>query len=481
MSTHNNRKYIIENTNTSTSYTAIDILCQPRFGFQLLYLESYVYLLNLNNQQTKKALQQALSYQLTQAKLKPNALKALNTELVKTSATLIANQQKLATAYSQYYQAYDHSDDHEDQDQQAVKLHTLLQNALTTKNITQIDNLKTELLKQTQENPSNFWIAFDIAWIYFHLEQDMVKAEQQLIHAADYALQEKSPLATLILRYLAYTKLILGKDKEALENIQAAIQLSSTKPETESEQPHTIFESVQFHCHVEVPYKQQIRLQKLIRHHPLYYLYIQIDKRLFAHQNIQNLLLRFHIEKLEQIKKCAYEQWQASHFYQSKLPTEFDKDALFDQHFQSYQALLSHQTYPVLNNIGTISKKIVTQLTTAANKQLIMAQTRYVKKIIETQKQWKKVNQIGGILLYAAILVSLASVFLWVAIAMMDSPILINTDWKSLLPKLMIGVSLSAVTGILLMRSTPPMNRKRFKQKRQISKALKEPAQKILK
>ncbi|HHL19303.1 MAG TPA: hypothetical protein ENJ33_06170 [Thiothrix sp.] len=444
-----------------------DILCQPRYGFQRLYLESHAYLLGFNQQQTNNALQQVLCYKLTQEKLNSGSLKSLKIELLKTTSTIVDKSRELEQARSEYYKAYKH-DPHSNLDQEAVSLHNSLQNALKDDSSKQINDIKVKLHRQIKANPSNFWIVFDMAWVYFHVDQDMQKAEQELIQAADYALQEKSPLINLILRYLAYTQLILGKNKEALESIQAAIKFSPT----EQECPQSIFESIQFNCLIDASYKQQIMLQKLIRRNPLYYIYTQIDELLHPYKNIQSLLLRFHIEKLEQIKKCAYKQWQASHFYQAELPEEFDKEAFFNNDFQSYQALLSHQTYPVLCNVEKISKKIIKQLNTIANKQLTMSQTRYVKKIIETQKQWKKVNQFGGILLYTAIIISLASILLWVTAIITEAPIFADINWKTLLPKLVITVSLSSVIGLMLMRSTPPMNRKHFKQKQLLTNAL---------
>jgi len=467
MSFHNNREYVINNNDTPIRYNTTDILCQSRYGFQRLYLESYAYLLGFNQQQISEALQQALCYTLTQAKLKTDTLKSLETELLETTSIITTNSQQLEHARSKYYKAYQH-DLHSNQDQESVSLHASLQDALKSASTKQINALKSKLHQQAKDNPSNFWVAFDMAWLYFHLEKNMQQAEQQLIQAADYALQEKSPLANLILRYLAYTQLILGKNKAALESMQVVTTLSST----EQEQPQAIFESVQFNCLVEATYKQQIILQKLIRQHPLYYLYTQTDECLYAHKNIQSLLLRFHIEKLEQIKKCAYEQWQASHFYQAELPKEFDKEALFNDNFQSYQALLSHQTYPVLCNVENISQKIIKQLSAVANKQLTMTQTCYVKKIVETQKQWKKVNQLGAVLLYVAVIISLSSILLWVAATLTDAPIFADIDWQEFFPKLVIVISLSAVIGLMLMRSTPPMNRKRFKQKQLLTNAL---------
>ncbi len=473
MSVHNNRAYVINNNDTPIRHNITDILCQPRYGFLRLYLESHAYLLGLNQQQTNNTLQQALCYKLTQEKLNTDTLKSLEIELLETTSTIATKSRELKQARSEYYKAYRHAP-HSSQDQEAVSLHSSLQDALKSDFSKQINDLKVKLHRQTKANPSNFWIAFDIAWLYFHLEQDMQKAEQQLIQAADYALQEKSPLTNLILRYLAYTQLILGKNKEALESMQTVIKFSPT----EQEQPQSIFELVQFNCFVEASYKQQIMLQKLIRHNPLYYIYTQTDKLLQPYKNIQSLLLRFHIEKLKQIKKYTYEQWQASHFYQTELPDEFDKEALFNNNFQSYQALLSHQTYPVLCNVENISKKIIRQLDTIANKQLTMTKTRYVKKIIETQKQWKKVSQFGGILLYAAVIISLTSILLWVTATVTEAPIFANITWKALLPKLVIAVSLSAVIGLMLMRSTPPMNRKRFKQKQLLTNALESKARK---
>ncbi len=444
-----------------------DILCQPNHGFQRLYLESYAYLLGFNQQQTNSTLQQALCYKLTQKKLNTDTLKSLEIKLLESTSIIATKSRELEQARAEYYKAYRH-DPHSSQDQEAVSLHNALQDALKSDSSKQINDLKSKLHRQTKDNPSNFWIAFDVAWLYFHIEQDMQKAEQQLIQAADYALQEKSPLTNFILRYLAYAQLILGKNKKALESMQTVIKSSPT----EQEHPQPIFESIQFNCLVEASYKQQIMLQKLIRHNPLYYIYTQTDELLHSYKNIQSLLLRFHIEKLEQIKKCTYKQWQTNHFYQAELPEEFNKEALFNDNFQSYQTLLSHQTYPVLCNVENISKKIIKQLDTIANKQLTMTQTRYIKKIIETQKQWKKINQFGGILLYAAVIISLASILLWVAATVTEAPIFANIDWKVLFPKLIIAVSLSTVIGLLLMRSTPPMNRKRFKQKQLLTNAL---------
>jgi hypothetical protein len=467
MNAHNNRTYVTNNNDTPIRHNITDILCQPRYGFQRLYLESQAYLLGFSQQQTNEALQQALRYKLTQEKLNTDTLKSLETELLESTSTITTKSRELEQTRLKYYNAYRH-DPHSNQDQEAVNLHSSLQDALQSDSSKQINNITIKLHRQTKDNPSNFWIAFDVAWLYFHIDQNMQKAEQQLIQAADYALQEKSPLANLILRYLAYTRLILGKNKEALESIQAVIKFSPA----EQEYPQPIFESVQFNCLVEASYKQQIMLQKLIRHNPLYYIYTQTDELLQPYKNIQSLLLRFHIEKLEQIKKCVYEQWQASHFYQAELPEEFDKEALFNNNFQSYQALLSHQAYPVLCNVKNISRKITRQLDSTANKQLTMTQTRYVKKIIETQKQWKKVNQFGGVLLYTAVIISLASILLWVAATITEAPIFTNINWKELLPKLVIAVSLSAVIGLMLMRSTPPMNRKHFKQKQLLTNAL---------
>lgn len=467
MSAYHNRKYLTNNTPSplSTNHRLMNILCQQRCGFQLIYLESYAYLLGFETQTTHKTLIKALCYKLTQSKLKITTLNTLNTELLETSATISSKNKHLRNARLHYYNAYYH--DHKDQT--AVKLHHLLQDVLTSKTTEQINDLKVKLHQQTIENPSNFWIAFDMAWIYFHIDGDIQKAEQLLTQAANNALQEESPLATLILRYLAYAKLLLGKNKEALTSMQAIMQHSPL----EQENPHSIFESVQFHHLVDDSYKQQIILQKLIRQYPLYYLYTQIDECLHKHKNIQNLLLRFHQEKLTQIKKSTHEQWQATHFYQAELPEEFNKNELLENNFKFYQALLSHQTYPVLCDIETISTKIVAQLSAIANKQLTMAHTRYVKKIIETQKQWKTINKLGGILLYAAVIISFASILLWISAVVMNAPILTEIDWKKTLPKMIMMVSFTAFLGLLLMRSTPPSNRKRLKYTQLINHALK--------
>ena len=451
------------NNHIETKISSNKILYSQHYGFQHVYLEYYAFIQDLNEQQVSLLLHNGLVSNLNAAKFNSETLQTLSTEITDISKNIIAQKQEFKKGFSQFHSSPAIKSTHN-----AIRLHGLLQESLNTKQITtNIEILKEELIHQLKETHNNYWIEFDLAWMYFHIYNDMPKAEHHFTQAADNCILDESVLAAISLRYLGYTKLMLNKPSEALS------VMASVTAQYPIDTPQQLFESVQFSSHFE-PHKQIKALKKAIEKSALYYCQLQSDALLGKHPSIQALLSAFHAAKLTQIQEVAQYKWKNSAIYQHKnLPLEFDKQGLFNDTFRQFKILLIHQPYPLLCKTEGISEKILASLSLRANKELDMAKTNYVKKIIHINKKWNFINRIGANLVYTATLFSLASIFLFITSSLFGIAIpMPTTGWKNLLSFFFSSIIVAGLLGILLVQFTPSASKKLSRKKAAITDAL---------
>lgn len=440
------------------------ILNTQRYGFQHVYLEYYAFVRDLNEQQIYQLLHDGLVSNLNTAKFNSEALQTLKPEIISVSKDIFIQKQQLEKDIEQFYSTHSVGIK---QDINALHLHNLLKEDLKKEQVTHLDTLKEKLTQQLEEEFSNPWLEFDLAWIYFHIYNDMQKAEHHFTRAAESIVLKEGVLTTISLRYLAYTKLMLNKQSEALSVMESVTsQYSTTKPQQ-------LFESVQLDKSFE-PHKQIKILKRAIEESPLYYIQLQSDALLGKHPSIQTLLSAFHAAKLTQIQEIAQYKWKNSSIYRhERLPSDFDKQAFFNDTFQQFKILLIHQSYPLLCKTEVISEKILISLSAKARNELSIAKTKYTKKIIHINSKWKFINLLGAGLIYIAAIISLASIFLFLTSFLLGITIpLPIAEWRYFLPIFFGSIIAVGLLGILLIQFTPTASKILSQKKEAITDAL---------
>ena len=454
-----------------------DILFLKQSGFQLLYLEYYTLLRDLDVTQILQRYQQGLKHNLKQSHFNSEVLRYVQKDLNKQATTIkiqtdkyknifqkrqINNTEELQQELCNYLDANSKTGGNQEENREG--------NQETSKAVNKndaLDNLEWQFINQLDINPEDLQTEFNLAWIYFHLFKDYQASNTHFSRVVDRCILDDSPLVQLALRYLSMTHHLMGDTTKAV----AALQRSASLDQTNN--LYYLYEIAQQLILTANKDAAISHIKALIKHSPLYYIHIQSDPFFADSPEVDKLLTRFHSAKLEAIKETTYKKWKNSHQMQQKLPDEFNPQEVFETTYNEHLTLLSHQPYPLLCRNETISEKFLANLQSKTKAKLHTINEQFVQHMQHEQKKWKIVNLAGVGLIYIAVLLTLASIFLFIGgdflgLNSNDKPI----NWGHLVPRIFASVLCTGVIGILLLQFNPPKLKQLAKKKNMLIDAI---------
>ena len=461
-------------SNTLNGHNAILFLNQS--GFQRLYLEYYTHLCDLEVEHISQVYYQGLKFNLKQAHFNSDLLRYVKADISR-QAKHIKSQFQIAKALPEKYLT---SDALNLQDKLCSYLKELTgksypsdQDIVTQEypsaaKDTSLNNLERAFIDQLTKNPDDLLTSFNLAWIYFHLLENFQMANTHLAKIVDRLLLDDSLLGSLALRYLGMTYHFLGETASALSTLQRAASL-----ETGNNQLYYLYEIAQQLIRTDNQDAAISHLKALIKQSPLYYIQLQSDPFFSNIPKVDDLLARFHAAKLEAIKETTYQKWSQTKLMQHTLPDEFDHLQLFNATYEEHLTLLAHQPYPLLCRTEKISNKLIANLERKTKITLDSINTQCNQHIQREQKKWKIINLVGVSLVYIAVLLTLASIFLFIGgdllgLTSNDQP----TNWGQLIPRLFASVLGTGIVGIILLQFNPPKLKQLAKKKSMLIEAM---------
>lgn len=449
----------------------IPSILNNQLGFQRLYLEYYSFLYDLDAKQITLVYRQGLNQNLKASHFNSEVLHYIKNEIYKAAlgierqkdncksrkqahhyqqATSEESSSYLQSALLKYLNSSDQPENRQEQDSANAALAELLD----------------EHHAYLEKNSEDIFAQFNLAWIHFHLQEDYEHAKEHLTEVINKSLLNDSPITQMALRYLAMCDYLLDNHAEATASLQRAASLDQTN------NLYLLYEIAQQLIHTDKKDAAISHLKALIKHSPLFFVHIQSDPFFTDIPEVDALLTRFHTAKLEEIKEITYKKWLDSETMKQALPQEFDHQALFNSTFEEHRTLLTHQPYPLLCKTEKISDKLLRNLLIKTKTELNAINQQLTQSMKLEQTRWKVINLIGVALVYIAVLLTLASIFLFIGGDLLGLTSEEQTiDWGKLVPKIFATVLGTGIIGILLLRLNPPKLKQLAKKKDMLDKA----------
>jgi len=465
----NNKSVYTTNTSQNANTNIVPFLNLK--GFQRLYLEYYAFIKDLEVEQITSLYHQGLKTNLENSNFNSEILRYVKKDIDQQAKHIKENTNQyrdalhknitpeamdlkealsnhLHTHHQSYYQNSDRKDEHSDQ----------------TKSL---NELEKKFLDQLESNPDDLLSHFNLAWVYFHLFEDHYAAQVQFRYVVDHSITDDNPLTQIAMRYLSLNYFFLGDTVSATSTLQRAASLD------QSNDLHYLYEMAQQTIHENNNDSSISRMKALIKRSTLYYIHIQSDPFFAGIEKVDKLLARFHSAKLEAIKETTYSKWKKSKLMQQTLPEEFDPQDVFNSTYGEHLTLLTHQPYPLLCKTEMISEKLFTKLQRKTHLTLGNMNNEFMQRIQSEQKKWKFVNLTGVGLVYFAVLLTLASIFLFIGGDLLG--LTANNgaiDWGHLVPRIFASVLGMGVIGIGLLQYNPPTLKRLAKKKNMLVEAM---------
>ncbi len=450
------------NNNTNTRKNA-DFL--TRKGFQSLYLEYYAYLQDFNANQISALYLQGLKHNLLASNFNPEVLRYIQQEIMDFAKAI----EDRALTYKQILQQHTTHKATDIQKDLIQLLNQEIQEGGKDQKSTaqQLLDLRQKALEHLHTHPEDMLTEFNLAWMNFHLFEDYPAAKSHFAKAVELSLLDDTSFTQLALRYQTMTYHFLNEKNNAISAILRAASLDQTND------PHYLYEISQQLVRSGNKETALTHLKSLIKKTPLYYIHAQSDHFFSETPEVDQLLARFHTAKLEAIKETTYKKWTASPIMQQTLPPEFDRQALFNTNYDEHLPLLVHQPYTTLCNKEHISNRILKTLLNKTKVKLKSMNEQFTQHIQIEQQKWKFINLLGVGLVYIAVLLTLASFFLFIGGDLLGLTAKTGgIDWKHLIPKIFSAVLGTGILGIVLLQFNPPKLRQLAKKRSLLSSAI---------
>ncbi len=441
-------------------------------GFQRLYLEYFAFLQDLNVEHITKLYHHGMKHNLEKANFNSDTLRYVKNEIskhveqIKNNATKYKEgsqknitdeslylRQALCDYINYHYPTHiEHNVEDKNVDSKESSGNSGIANLST---LLTLEQLEQKLKLHVEANPTDLLSQLNLAWLYFHLVEDYEAASVHFTHAFDSSMLDDSPLGPLTLRYISMSYSLLGNTTKAVSSLQRATSLDLTNDY------HHLYEMAQQTIKDHNNDGAISRLKALIKKSVLYYLHIQSDPFFTSIPEVDTLLSRFHSARLEAIKEATYNKWKQSKPMQQKLPDEFNPQEVFSSTYDEHLTLLAHQPYPVLCRTEMISNKLFTKLEGKAQITLDKMNKQFSQNIQSEQKKWKFINLAGVGLIYLAVLLTLASIFLFIGGDLLGLTARTgDINWGHLVPRIFASVLGMGVIGIgLLLYNSPKLKR----------------------
>jgi tetratricopeptide (TPR) repeat protein len=428
--------------------------------FHRIDLEYYSLIKDLKLEQVFRLLSEGFRHNLELANFNPDSVKHIHS-LLKKEATAIIQQKDML---NQYFEENNNSLN--TKQQVGEDTHEALIKYLSTpkpRNHRRLQQIKELFQKAIASDPENYLALFDFGWLYFHLQGNLDKAHQYFSDAVNQCLIQNSPFKTLAMRYLAETAYRQGKSDTALKTMYEVT--------TNINDSQCHYDYARYLLAANKKTETMVYLSRAIMSSPARYLEAQSDPCFETSPSIAKLLTSLHTKKLSHISMKVAQEWENNPLSKLNLQDEFDTQQIYQTMMQQHEDVLKHQPYPLLCKEDAIIKKASENLTNTVLKKLQKLNDSYTNEIHIKRIKWRIINSIGITFLYFSVILTFASILLFVGhdmigLAVDSNEILI--DWSNLTGKIIGGIFLSALIGYALIQIESPGSKALLKKKEHI-------------
>lgn len=308
------------------------------------------------------------------------------------------------------------------------------------------------MLKQALSvNQRNYRAHFELGWIYLFLLGRLDEAACHFAQAASLAEKDDPVFAAFALRHLADTRYGLQDHGNAVEAAFAALKLGS-QPDMEN-----LYECSRYLAMAGDKNAAARQLAQVVARSPLYYVQAQVEPDFGDAQEIKVVLRDLRAIRVNRIQTYVHQNWKQSALSAMPLPDGIDSSRLFRQVFQQHVRVMSHLPYVTLSQR---EKQIGDMILDASQKRIVrevrLRSRQYEQHMEKQRSRWSWVNQLGGVLIHASVVLLLASLVFYLLRftsdllgvgSLLGSDAVISTVLGSML--------LLGVTGITLFQFVP--------------------------
>ena len=309
-----------------------------------------------------------------------------------------------------------------------------------------------QLLKNSlKENADNYKAHFEIAWLSLFFLKDYQQAESHFITSVQQSRKKNTLFSLFSLRHLAKTRYENG-DYSGAESAMSDVLNNALHPDPEYQYEYARYLAATNELKLSSLYLEQA-IEKL----PIYYTQATVDPDFKNKGIISQLLSTYKEQSLNYIREQTKRAWQESDLAKLELPKEVSTQQVFKKACEKHEEKINKHTLVVVKkNQAEINKQLLKHSKEALLTELIDKENHYMKKIVSKRTHWKLINKSGGMLIHAASVLLLATLFVLAAKFMLVSVGLGTVFYfEEVTGKAFIGVITLGVAGTYLLRSQP--------------------------
>lgn len=309
-----------------------------------------------------------------------------------------------------------------------------------------------ELITQSlDENSDNYKAHFELAWLQLFFLKNYKQAESHFIISVQQS-RHKNPLFSLFsLRHLAklrYEK----RDYTGAESAMSEVLNKTMHPDPEYQYEYARYLAAAGELKLSAMYLEQA-IEKL----PIYYMQATVEPDFKGKGIISQLLTTYKEQSLIYIREKSEEAWQQSKLANLDLPKEISTHRVFKETCEKHEAeIKKHSLVIVKKSRAQINEQLLKRSKEALLTELIDKENQYMKKIVHKRTHWKLINKSGGVLIHAATVLLLATLFVLVAKIILTSVGLGSVFYfEEVTGQAFLAVMILGLAGFYLLRSQP--------------------------
>ena len=309
-----------------------------------------------------------------------------------------------------------------------------------------------ELITQSLDECSdNYKAHFELAWLQLFFLKNYKQAESHFLISVKQA-RCKNPLFSLFaLRHLAKLRYEKG-DYIGAESAMSEVLNKTMHPDPEYQYEYARYLAMAGELKLSAMYLEQA-IEKL----PIYYMQATVEPDFKGKGIISQLLTTYKEQSLLYIREKSEEAWRQSELANLDLPKEISTQRVFKETCEKHEAeIKKHSLVIVKKSREQINEQLLKRSKEALLTELIDKENQYMKKIVHKRTHWKLINKSGGMLIHAATVLLLATLFVLAAKIMLISVGLGTVFYfEEVTGQAFLAVMVLGIAGFYLLRSQP--------------------------
>lgn len=308
------------------------------------------------------------------------------------------------------------------------------------------------------DNKENYYVSFALAWLYLFYQNNYVEAEKYFEVAMQQAHHKDSHFFLFASRHLAKTHYLNG-DAPAAEAIMIEVLNSSLHPDPEYQYEYARYLAAMGELKLSSLYLAQA-IEKL----PIYYMQATVEPDFQSKGIISQLLSTYKEQSLKYLREQYKETWRESNLDKLDLPEGLSTKQAFQASCKQHEEKINkHALVIVKNNREHIKQQLLKHSKETLLTELIHKEAEYIKAIGNKRDKWRWVNKSGGVLIHAASVLLLGTLFVLAAKFILVSLGLGTVfHFEEVTGRAFLGVIVLGFMGFYLLKSQPFGIRKLF-------------------